>query len=410
MNSTANRHSNYQTLIRLAETNWDEADKLKLSSLHVTVKDDNYLHDQFGRSFYHFCTTSYLGLDYHPALLDGAIQALQKTGTLRIANSRNRCQLSNLAEYETELSEWLNAHCHVTLSCSAASAGILPLLSSGAFTDGRVPTMVFDRHAHYSMNHMKAACAGEATVLTVSHNNMEQLETLCKAHDRVAYVADGVYSMGGMADIESLIYLKEKYGLFLYLDDSHAISALGVGGTGYARSKLDELDENTIIVASLGKAFGASGGVAMLGNDRQKKLIHRYGGPSNWSQSLNIAAIGAGRASIALHRNGEVEKLQRKLQHNIQYFDSIINTEQKGSSSAIRLIQCSSAEVANRIAAELANKGFFTSTVFFPVVAQDKPAIRITLRADMTHILISDFLKSLTEALGTAEFDQPATQ
>ncbi|WP_122808997.1 aminotransferase class I/II-fold pyridoxal phosphate-dependent enzyme, partial [Pseudomonas viridiflava] len=129
-----------------------------------------------------------------------------------------------------------------------------------------------------------------------------------------------------MAEIESLIYLKEKYGLFLYLDDSHAISALGVGGTGYARSKLDELDENTIIVASLGKAFGASGGVAMLGNDRQKKLIHRYGGPSNWSQSLNIAAIGAGRASIALHRNGEVEKLQRKLQHNIQYFDSIINT------------------------------------------------------------------------------------
>ncbi|WP_341538419.1 aminotransferase class I/II-fold pyridoxal phosphate-dependent enzyme, partial [Pseudomonas viridiflava] len=104
---------------------------------------------------------------------------------------------------------------------------------------------------------------------------MEQLETLCKAHDRVAYVADGVYSMGGMADIESLIYLKEKYGLFLYLDDSHAISALGVGGTGYARSKLDELDGNTIIVASLGKAFGASGGVAMLGNDRQKKLIHR---------------------------------------------------------------------------------------------------------------------------------------
>ncbi len=260
------------------------------------------------------------------------------------------------------------------------------------------------------MNHMKAACAGEATVLTVSHNNMEQLETLCKAHDRVAYVADGVYSMGGMAEIESLIYLKEKYGLFLYLDDSHAISALGAGGTGYARSKLDELDENTIIVASLGKAFGASGGVAMLGNDRQKKLIHRYGGPSNWSQSLNIAAIGAGRASIALHRNGEVEKLQRKLQHNIQYFDSIINTEQKGSSSAIRLIQCSSAEFANRIAAELANKGFFTSTVFFPVVAQDKPAIRITLRADMTHILISDFLKSLTEALGTAEFNQPATQ
>lgn len=390
-------------MVRIAEQNWDEAESLKLSSLRVNVENNNYLKDQFGRNFHHFCTTSYLGLDYHPALLEGAVQAIQKTGTLRIANSRNRCKLSLLADYEFELSELFSAYCHVTLSCSAASAGILPLLASGIFTNGIAPTMIFDKHAHYSMNHIKAACADETDVMTLNHNDMDQLETLCKSHKQIAYVADGVYSMGGVADMESLIYLKEKYGMFLYLDDSHAITALGPNGMGHVRSWLPCQDESTIVVASLGKAFGAGGGVAMLGSEQQKKLIYRYGGPSNWSQSLNTAAIGAGRASIALHRTGEIDELQKKLQRNIQRFDSLIVTDQIGSYSPIRLIRCPGANVANHIAAELSNNGFFTSAVFFPVVAQNKPAIRVTFRADMSAGLIDEFCALVKRFLGTTE-------
>ncbi|RMQ41292.1 7-keto-8-aminopelargonate synthetase-like enzyme [Pseudomonas cichorii] len=399
MNTSTNRYSNYQSMVRLAEANWNEAENLKLSNLQVSVEHTNYLKDQFGRYFHHFCTTSYLGLDYHPALLEGAVQAIQKTGTLRIANSRNRCKLASLAEYEFELSELFNTSCHVTLSCSSASSGILPLLASGVFTSGRPPVMVFDKHAHYSMNHIKAACSDETEVMTLNHNDMEQLETLCKSHKRIAYIADGVYSMGGVADMESLVYLKQKYGMFLYLDDSHALTALGANGVGHARSYLPTLDDSTIIVASLGKAFGAGGGVAMLGSEQQKKLIHRYGGPSNWSQSLNTAAIGAGRASITLHRTGEIDELQKQLQRNIQHFDSLITTEHAGSHSPIRLICCTDANAANQIAAKLSNNGFFTSAVFFPVVARNKPAIRITLRADMSPALINEFCTFINHIL-----------
>lgn len=395
----ANSFTNYRKIVSLADDDWETAENGKVAGLNVEVKSANRMVDQYGRAFHHFCTTSYLGLDHHPALLGGAINTLWEIGTLRIANSKNRCKLAVLEQFETELSELFGAPCLSTLSCSAASAGILPLLASGLFTQNRPPVMAFDRLAHYSMNHLKAACADETRVLTCPHNDMDYLEDLCKKHAKVAYVADGAYSMGGVTDMDSLLYLKDRYGLFLYLDDSHALSAVGRFGAGLVRPRLPVLDDDCLVVASLAKSFGASGGLVMLGSEQQRKLIARYGGPSNWSQSLNSAAIGAGRASIELHRTPEFAALQEKLQGNIRLFDSLIRTEQHASNMAIRLIRCGKAALANSIAIELANLGFFTSAVFFPVVAQGMAAIRITLRADMEPTLIRHFCDLVTELL-----------
>ncbi|SFG82701.1 aminotransferase class I/II-fold pyridoxal phosphate-dependent enzyme [Pseudomonas sp. NFACC45] len=393
------RYTNYRKVISLADQDWRSAEVGKISGLNVEVKTPNVLVDQYGRTFHHFCTTSYLGLDHHPALLDGAMTALWETGTLRVANSKNRCKLAILDRYETQLSELFGASCLSALSCSAASAGILPLLASGAFTDNRPPVMVFDKHAHYSMNHLKAACADETQVITGPHNDMDFLEDVCKRQRNVAYVADGAYSMGGVTDMDSLLYLKQRYGLFLYLDDSHALSAIGQCGAGLVRSRFHAVDERTLIVASLAKSFGASGGLAMFGSERHKTLVQRYGGPSNWSQSLNAAAIGAGMASIRLHRSREFSALQERLQANIRLFDSLIRTEQLGNTMAIRLVTCGAAALANRLAVELADLGYFTSAVFFPVVPQDKAAIRITLRADMETDVIRSFCERITDLL-----------
>ncbi|MDY7531489.1 aminotransferase class I/II-fold pyridoxal phosphate-dependent enzyme [Pseudomonas sp. Bout1] len=394
-NHPYNKFTNYKKVIQLADSDWQTAKSGRICELNVTVKKANLLTDQYGRDVHHFCTTSYLGLDYHPDILKGAIRGIQEAGTLRIANSKNRCKLAILDQYETELSELFDSTCLSALSCSAATSGILPLLASGAFTDDNPPIMVFDKKSHYSMNHLKASCADETEVVTAPHNDISFLEDLCKRHKKVVYVADGIYSMGGFADIESLLYLKSRYGLFPYLDDSHALSAIGENGSGHVRPQLSHLDDQIIIVASLGKSFGASGAVVMLGNERQKNLIYRYGGPNNWSQSLNSASIGAGLASIQLHKSDQLPALQQNLQSNIKLFDSLIKSDQSGANTPIRLITCAGAETANRVAIGLAEKGFFTSAVFFPVVPQGKAAIRITLRADMPHSLIKLFCVEL---------------
>ncbi|KPA89212.1 aminotransferase class I/II-fold pyridoxal phosphate-dependent enzyme [Pseudomonas asplenii] len=402
MESQRNLHTNYKRVVATAEQDWNVSQDSKLSNLNVEVMRPNYLKDQYGRYLHHFCTTSYLGLDYHPDLLKGATQAITRAGTLRIANSKNRCKLSLLEEYEADLSSLFQSHCLATLSCSAASAGVLPLLAAGVFTASKAPALVFDRFAHYSMNHVKAVCADETEVLTLPHNDINQLESLCRSRQRVAYIADGFYSMGGIADIKNLLYLQNRYGLFLYLDDSHALSTVGHHGWGHARSSIDELGENTLIVASLGKAFGAGGGLAMFGDAQQKRLMQRYGGPSNWSQSLNVAAIGAGQASIALHRSALLNQCQQKLQDNLRLFDSLISSEQAFSPSPIRIVRVGDATKANKASAYLAENGFLTSAVFFPVVPKNQAAVRITLRADMEPSLIRVFCDHLTEFLESA--------
>lgn len=249
------------------------------------------------------------------------------------------------------------------------------------------------------MNHLKAACADETEVLTIPHNDMDHLEDLCRKRKRVAYVTDGFYSMGGTADLDGLLQLQERYGLFLYLDDSHALSAIGLNGWGYARPRIDPLTDRTLIVASLGKSFGAGGGIVMLGSNEQRNLIHRYGGPINWSQSLNVAAIGAGLASLELHKTDALLSRQAQLKRNLVLFDSLLPCEQSGSHSPIRLVRVGDADMANRTSALLADQGFFTSAVFFPVVPKNQAAIRITLRSDMAPTLIRQFCALLSTLL-----------
>ncbi|WP_028696193.1 aminotransferase class I/II-fold pyridoxal phosphate-dependent enzyme [Pseudomonas cremoricolorata] len=400
MNGNHNQHGNYKRVIDTAETSWDYSQRSRLSGLNVTVLAPNHLADQFGRRLHHFCTSSYLGLDYHPRLLNGAVDAIRQNGTLRIANSRNRCKLGVLDDYEWRLSELFQSHCLATLSCSAASAGVLPLLAAGVFSDKQPPTLVFDRFANASMSHVKAACADETQVLTLPHNDMDQLEQVCRDHPRVAYVADGLYSMGGMCDLEGLLFLQERYGLLLYLDDSHALSTLGEQGAGLVRPEIDQANEQTIIVASLDKSFGAGGGLVMLGSERHKRLIHRYGGPTNWSQSLNTAVIGAGLASIELHRTHTLTAAQDKLQKNLRLFDSLVPSEQAGSRSPIRLVRTGDAQSANQLSARLADQGYLTSAVFFPIVPNGSAAVRITLRADMEASVIIHFCTALLELAG----------
>src|SRR3546814_11988487 len=108
--------------------------------------------------------------------------------------------------------------------------------------------VAFDRLCHASLAYHKPVVAAETEVVTVDHNDLSALERLCEAKGCVAYICDGVYSMGGEAPLQALMRLQERYNLFLYIDDPHGISILGPQGVGFARGQLpDELGPRTIV-------------------------------------------------------------------------------------------------------------------------------------------------------------------
>ncbi|CAI2143923.1 2-amino-3-ketobutyrate coenzyme A ligase [Serratia fonticola] len=397
--SSAESFSNLKSVYNYSLSNWQEAYRNRTSQLSVNVNGRNKICDQHGRQLLHFCTTSYLGLDYEPSIQKGAIDAILEQGTLRIACSRNRCRLALLDEYQEALSAHFLTPSMVTLSCSSASSAMLPLIASGALNNGEKPVMVFDRFAHYSLNQLKALCATETRVMTIGHNDLDELESVCKKHSQIIYIADSFYSMGGISPLKDIVRLQNQYGMGFFCDDSHAMSAVGNQGTGYARSFFSDLPHNTYIVSSLAKAFGASGGIILYGQKSYSRFIEQYGGPINWSQSLNVAGLGAGMASLSIHRTDRLTQLQHRLVKNLSLFDQLMNIGGPVSPSPIRLIRCRDAEQCLQLSSVLADEGFLTSPVFFPVVPRNEPAIRITLRADMTEKQILAFCRSLNSLL-----------
>ncbi|MDX6353919.1 MAG: hypothetical protein QOF98_822, partial [Streptomyces sp.] len=329
-----------------------------------------------------------------------AIDALQEAQATWLVVSTTRIRHNLLVRMEEELGELFGAHILPGTSCTALTAGILPLVASGHLTDGQPRVMVFDRYCHFCMSYVKPVCAEETLVLTCDHNDLDYLEKICRKYPRVAYVADGAYSMGGAAALAGLKDLQERYGLFLYIDDSHSLSILGDSGEGFVRSQL-EMNDLTVIVASLGKGFGTGGGIAMLGSRAMFEFLHRHAGPVGWSQNMALPLVGASLASAAIHRSPELGELQRRLQENIDHFDRVFPTPFAGNGLPVRRITVGEPDDAVRLSAELFRRGFYSSAVFFPIVPRGEAGLRIMLRADLAAEKIDEFADDVRELLAT---------
>jgi 7-keto-8-aminopelargonate synthetase-like enzyme len=396
------RYRNTDKMLRQADPVWLAAAERGLIDLEVDAPSNNqYIIEGTGHEVLSLCSFAYLGLNRHPQVIEGAVSALRETGTMGLGVGHTRVRHRLLGQLEDELSDLFGAHVMTGVSCSSLSAGILPLLAAGHVADGGKRVMVFDKFCHFSMNYMKPVCADESLVLTCDHNDLNFLEDTCKKYPKVAYVADGAYSMGGEAALEGLLELQDKYGLFLYLDDSHSLSIAGERGEGITRALLPEFSPLTIIVASLNKGFGSGGGIAMVGTREILDFLHRQAGPVSWSQNMEIPVVGASLASAAIHRSPELGQLQRELQHNVDFFDQLMPTQHAGNGLPIRIVDVGEPYKAVDAASELFKRGYYNSAVFFPIVARGQGGVRVMLRADLTEEHIKGFVDTIGDILPT---------
>jgi 7-keto-8-aminopelargonate synthetase-like enzyme len=395
-------YRNNQRMVPASEAAWALAAEHGMLDIRVEAVDgQNRLRDvRTGHEFMNLSSCSYLGLNSHPTVIQAGIDALRRENITGLAMAEFRIRLDAMRQVEDELTDLFGTPTMPSLSCGVLSSAILPLLGSGHFTDSEPLVMVFDKFAHFSMNFVKPVVADETLVLTSPHNDMQYLEDVCKKYPRVAYVCEGAYSVGGLADLEGLARLKDQYGLYLYIDDSHALSTQGVNGGGYARSVFTELDERMMIVASTAKAFGSTGALAMIGSARHYDFLYRTG-PLAWSQSLRTAAIGTTLGSIAVHRTPELTRLQQQLAENIATFDRRFKDRNdiRGEGSHIKFVITGDNQRAVRLSNQLYRAGYYCSAMFFPIVAKGQAGVRLMLRGDMSSAATEEFVTLLDRLL-----------
>ena len=393
------QYGNINKMITATLGSWQGGADHGLMHIKTWKTDTNKLKDEDGHEFVNMSSCSYLGLHRHPVILKAAIDAIEREGVLNHSVSRVRIAPALLDEAEEAMGELFECEAILGSSCFHVSATLLPLLSSGHLSNGIKPVMVFDKHCHFSMNIMKAVCGDETEVLTIPHNDMNMLEDICKKNPVVAYVCDGAYSLGGTAPISALMALQNRYGLYLYSDDSHSVSVSGKHGRGYVRSHYDDLCERTFISASLAKSFGTLGGVLLLKNKKQREMVDYSAGPFGWSQAFSVPGMGAVKASAQLHLTSEIATLQEKVRSNMEYFDSLILTEHAGNQLPIRVVEIGQAEHAFEIAKRIYERGFYTSAVFFPIVRHGQAGLRIMGRADIEKSDILALCEAVKESI-----------
>lgn len=112
-----------------------------------------------------------------------------------------------------------------------------------------------------------------AVIRIFKHNDMEDLEHLLREQisqgqprthrpwKKILIVVEGLYSMEGtMCNLPRLVALRKKYKFYLFVDEAHSIGAIGPNGRGVADFFSIDTNEIDIMMGTLTKSFGATGG------------------------------------------------------------------------------------------------------------------------------------------------------
>ena len=358
-----------------------------------------------GRSLVNFGNCSYLGLETDVRLKQGACDAVLRYG-VQFASSRTYLSAPLYSEFENLLSVMVGGHpLVVSQTTSLGHQAALPILV------GPRDAVLFDTQVHASVQAVFPVLREAGVVCRpVGHNRLDRVEEhaarLAREHERVHYLADGVYSMhGDYLDVDGLFALLERQpALHAYVDDAHGVGWAGRNGAGIVLGRRG-LHERMVVVLGLAKSFSASGAAIVLPRAELARRLFMCGSTMIFSGPLQPALLGAGIASAKIHLSDELPKLQGRLMDRIELFGRLGQelgiTARSCAPSPIRFIELGNEEHTVEVASALRSQGYFVNVGCFPAVPRGRAGLRITLNLHHTLEDIRGLLHALSRHLGT---------
>jgi 8-amino-7-oxononanoate synthase len=322
-------------------------------------------------------SNDYLGLSLHPELKKAAMAAAEALG---VGAGASRLVSGNHPLYE--LLEEKVARFKKTEAALVFSSGYMAnigLLSALVNKDDRVFS---DELNHASI--IDGLRIARGRVFVYRHGDADHLEKLLKetaGSGRAIIVTDGVFSMDGdLAPLPDLVYLKEKYGAFLVVDDAHATGVMGENGRGVAEHFHQE-GRVEATVGTFSKALGSFGAfVAGSGElkdylvNRARSLIFSTGLPPTLV-AVNLAAL-----TLVEERPDLRQSLHRNVRHLAKFLAELGFDVKPSETPILPLIVGESAQ-ALALARELSLLGVYTKAIRPPTVAPGTARIRLTASA-----------------------------
>ncbi len=264
-----------------------------------------------GKHFVSFANYDYLGLANHPVIREEAKREVDDLGVGALASRLVGGERSTHRPFEAEIAEFIGMDSALTL----VSGYLANVTTIAWLMNGKRDAIFIDELAHNSI--LSGTDAAPAEVVKFRHNDFDHLEHLLDKHREeyrnVLVVVEGVYSMDGdTADLPRLVDLKERYKVWLMVDEAHSLGVLGENGRGLAEHQGVDPKRIDIVVGTMSKTLASCGGYVCA--DKSVIDWFRYTLPGFvYSVGLSPVILTAARTALRLmqEENWRVAKLAR---------------------------------------------------------------------------------------------------
>ena len=327
-----------------------------------------------------FCSNNYLNLANDPRIRQAAVDASQKYG-FGAAASRLICgTMAPHEQLEAKFATFLNkeAALYFPSGWTANQAVLTTLPQQGDL-------VLIDRYDHASI--IDAVKTSEAVFRTYRRNQPDRLEKYLadNKYNNRFIVTESVFSMDGdIAHLAELVKLKNKYNAILIVDEAHSLGCSGDTGAGLCEQE-GVLDQVDIIIAPLGKAVAATGGI-VAGPKAVKDYLINKARPFIYTTAPSPIITAAALKSLEII---QTEPQRRKQLHDNATFLRNAFTEMgldigDSTTQIIPVIIGDSAKAVD-ISKKLFEAGYFISAIRPPTVPPGTARLRVSVQADLTQ-------------------------
>jgi len=348
-----------------------------------------------GKEMIMLSSNDYLGLSFHPKVIEAGRAALLKWGTSTTGARTSNGSRTYHVELEERLAAFLGREaCHIHV------AGYLSCLSSVASFAQKGDVILADKNIHSCL--WDGIRLSMATVERFSHNSPDDLrDVLGEVNSDAAklLVIEGVYSMEGhIARLPELSEIAEENGCFTVLDDAHGFGVLGRQGRGTV-DHFGLNDKVDLVCGSMSKSLASTGGFVAASNEIIEYL-RTHSKQTIFSAAISPSQAACAQASLELMQS-EPEHLE-KLWANTRKYRAMLKSlgldTWESETPAVPIVLGSKERVYPFWKA-LLDKGVFTVMSIAPAVPAGKDLIRTAISAMHTDEQLEKIASAMAYAI-----------
>ncbi len=344
-----------------------------------------------GSRLINFCSNDYLGLANHPSVVAACKRGVDSYGVGSGASHLVCGHGKAHHALEEELAEFTGRERALLFSTGyMANLGVISALLD------RGDWIFEDRLNHASL--VDGGLLSGARLKRYAHGDAAALQNSVSACPGASKLiaSDGVFSMDGdLAPLPALAAIARESDGWLLIDDAHGLGVVGEKGRGALEHYAMSQDEVSVLVGTLGKAFGTFGAF-VAGSEELIEMLIQTARSYIYTTALPPAIAEATRASLRLV---QAETWRRdRLGYLVQRFRSgahALGCTLLPSETPIQPVLMGDNRRALEASEHLLRRGFLVGAIRPPTVPEGAARLRITFSASHEEAHVDALLDAL---------------